>query len=73
MVRERGRFWNSVPGKWLMIATVADIAIVSLISWLGILVTPIGIAYVAVSLGIAFVSMVAIDELKGIIFRHYKI
>jgi len=73
MVRERGRFWNSTPGKWLMITTVADIAIVSLISWLGILVTPIGIAYVAVSLGIAFVSMAAIDEIKGIIFRHYRI
>ena len=73
MVRERGKFWNSMPGKWLIISTIADITFVSLMSFLGILVTPIGVKFVAISLGLAFLSMVIIDELKGPIFEHYKI
>ncbi len=73
MVRERGKFWNSMPGKWLIISTIADITFVSLMSFLGILVTPIGVKFVAISLGLAFLSMVIIDEFKGPIFEHYKI
>ncbi|MEM0133713.1 MAG: plasma-membrane proton-efflux P-type ATPase [Thermoplasmatales archaeon] len=73
MVRERGKFWNSMPSRWLIISTIADIIFVSLISFLGVLVTPIGSKFVAISLGLAFLSMVIIDELKGPIFKHYKI
>jgi H+-transporting ATPase len=73
MVRERGRFWSSMPGKWLIVAMIADITFVILISWLGILVTSIGIEFVAISLGLSFLSMVVIDGLKKPIFRHYKL
>ena len=73
MVRERGRFWNSRPSKWLLSATVADIIFISLISWLGILVTAIPLMDVLLVLALTFLSMAIIDLGKNYIFRHYGI
>jgi hypothetical protein len=41
IVRERGSFWISRPGKYLTVASLADIAVVSLIALTG-LATPWG-------------------------------
>jgi H+-transporting ATPase len=71
MVRERGRVWSSMPGKWLLVATSADIIFITIISWLGILVTPIAIQDVAIALGLTFASMIVIDQVKNIVFNHY--
>ncbi len=71
MVRERGRFWNSRPSKWLLSATVADLIFISLISWAGILVTAIPIIDVLLVLALTFVSMAIIDLGKNYVFRHY--
>jgi H+-transporting ATPase len=60
-----------MPGRWLLIATSADILFIAIISWLGILVTPVGIQYVAIALGLTFVSMLAIDQAKNLVFAHY--
>ena len=73
MVRERGRFWNSRPSKWLLSATVADIIFISLISWLGILVTAIPLRNILLVLALTFLSMAIIDLGKNYIFRHYGI
>jgi len=73
MVRERGRFWNSRPSKWLLSATVADIIFISLISWLGILVTAIPLRDILLVLALTFLSMAIIDLGKNYIFRHYGI
>ncbi|SIM32390.1 plasma-membrane proton-efflux P-type ATPase [Cuniculiplasma divulgatum] len=73
MVRERGRFWNSRPSKWLLSATVADLIFISLISWLGILVTAIPLRNILLVLALTFLSMAIIDLGKNYIFRHYGI
>jgi H+-transporting ATPase len=73
MVRERGRFWNSRPSKWLLSATVADIIFISLISWLGILVTAIPLRDILLVLALTFLSMAIIDLGKNYIFRHYRL
>ena len=41
LVRERGHFWNSRPGKWLLLSSVADIAVVSILATRGILMEAI--------------------------------
>jgi H+-transporting ATPase len=71
MVRERGRFWNSKPSKWLLSATVADVIFISFISWAGILVTAVPIIDVLLVLALTFVSMAIIDLGKNYVFRHY--
>ncbi len=71
MVRERGRFWNSMPSKWLLTATVADILFISFISFTGILVTSIPLIDVLLVLALTFISMAIIDLGKNFVFRHY--
>jgi H+-transporting ATPase len=73
MVRERKRFWNSRPSKWLIIASISDIIFVTAISATGILVTAIPLAYILLVLGIAFLVMVVADLFKNFIFGHYDI
>ncbi len=73
MIRERGNFWSSRPGKYLLIASAGDILAITAISSFGILVTAIPILYIGIVLLITFASMALIDPVKNIIFRHYHI
>jgi H+-transporting ATPase len=73
MVRSRRRFWDSRPSRWLLTASAADIVAISLISWLGILVTPIPLMDVLLVLLLTFVAMAFIDLGKNVIFRHFSI
>jgi H+-transporting ATPase len=41
LVRQRGHFWNSRPSKWLLLSSVADIAVVSVLATRGILMEAI--------------------------------
>ena len=41
LVRQRGHFWNSRPSKWLVLSSVADIAVVSVLATRGILMEAI--------------------------------
>ncbi len=73
MVRERKRFWHSKPSNFLLIASTIDIALITLISGFGILVTKIPFSYVLLVLLITFAFMALFDQIKGIIFNHYGI
>ncbi len=73
MVRERDHFWKSMPGKWLITATIGDMAIIITISLFGILVFPLPIFYILFTLGLSFIWMVFMDTFKNIIFKKYKI
>ena len=41
LVRERRHFWDSLPGHWLLLSSVADVVVVSLLAALGILMPPV--------------------------------
>jgi H+-transporting ATPase len=41
LVRQRGHFWNSRPSKWLLLSSVGDIAVVSVLATRGILMAAI--------------------------------
>lgn len=41
LVRQRKHFWNSRPGKWLVLSSAADILVVSFLAWRGILMEAI--------------------------------
>ncbi|HVB38822.1 MAG TPA: plasma-membrane proton-efflux P-type ATPase, partial [Vicinamibacterales bacterium] len=40
LVRERSHFWHSAPGPWLVLSSVADVAVVSLLATTGTLMAP---------------------------------
>ncbi|MCL4312310.1 MAG: HAD-IC family P-type ATPase, partial [Candidatus Thermoplasmatota archaeon] len=71
MVRERKRFFNSMPSRVLLISSILDIIVISAISYYGILVTAIPLKFILISIGITFIWMVFMDSIKNIVFRHY--
>ena len=73
MVRERGRFWSSMPGKYLLAASASDIVFITLISTYGFLVTPVPFEYILLILLFTFVFMVVTDQGKNIVFRHFSV
>jgi len=73
MVRERKRFFNSMPSKILLLSSIVDIIIISFISYYGILVTAIPLKFILISIGLTFIWMVFMDTIKNVVFRHYKL
>jgi H+-transporting ATPase len=64
LVRERGRLWTSRPGGWLVLATCVDVVIVTALATTGTFMTSVSLLLVLLVLGIAVVSMFAMDGLK---------
>ena len=50
LVRERRHFWKSAPSMWMVIGTLADVVIVSILATLGILMEAIPVWMVAATL-----------------------
>ncbi|BCU67023.1 plasma-membrane proton-efflux P-type ATPase [Sulfolobales archaeon HS-7] len=71
MIRERKRFWHSMPSKWLLMSIIGDILVISLLSILGILVVRIPYYAVGVALGFTFLWMLMMDLVKNEVFRRY--
>ena len=70
LVRERRHFWQSRPSRWLMLATLLDIAVVSVIASQGILMAAISPALIGGLMAVALVYLVMMDFLKIRIFRR---
>ncbi|QIK38707.1 plasma-membrane proton-efflux P-type ATPase [Caldichromatium japonicum] len=71
LVRERRHFWRSRPSRWLLIASVIDIAVVGLMASQGILMTAISPALIGGLLAVAMGYLVLMDFLKIGIFRRF--
>ncbi|MBS0560070.1 MAG: plasma-membrane proton-efflux P-type ATPase [Proteobacteria bacterium] len=70
LVRERSYFWRSRPSRLLMLSSVADLAIVSVMAATGILMAPVAPALIGLLLVLTALYLVGLDQLKVRIFRH---
>ncbi len=68
LVRERHHFWHSRPSRWLLLASVLDIALVGVLATHGILMAAIRPALVAGLLIVVVLFLAAVDFLKIRIF-----
>jgi len=73
LVRERNRFWHSLPSRWLILSSATDIVVVSLMATSGILMAPISWHLVVSLFGIVLVYLFLIDGLKVRVFRHFDV
>jgi H+-transporting ATPase len=73
LVRERDHFWSSCPSRNLIISSLTDITVVTLIVTLGFLVTPIPLVYTLTLLGIIIVYLALVDLVKVQVFRWLKV
>jgi len=71
--RERRHLWSSMPSKWVMISSGADIAAATLLSVAGIAMQALPIFLVVGTLAVAALFALALDVLKVPVFRRLKI
>ncbi len=69
LVRERQYFWKSLPSRWMMLGTLADVILVGVLASQGILMTAIPLSYVAISLLVVAVYIPCADWIKILIFK----
>jgi H+-transporting ATPase len=72
-VRERGRLWSSRPGSWVIVATIADVIIISALAIRGMAMQPLPIAIVFSTLGGAVLFGFLLDFIKVPVFRRLRI
>ncbi len=73
LMRERNRVWCSLPSRWLILSSVADVVVVSLMATNGILMAPIYWSLVASLLVVVLVFLLAIDGVKVYVFRYFGV
>ena len=71
LVRERRHFWNSRPGRWLLLSSAADIIVVSVLAARGILMAAIPLTLVLGLLFLVMTYLVLADVLKVRIFKLF--
>jgi magnesium-transporting ATPase (P-type) len=69
LVRERRHFWKSMPGKWLVLSSAADIMAVSILAWRGILMKAIPLQILFGVLIACGCYLAAVDFLKTGLLR----
>ena len=69
LVRERRHFWKSTPSRWMLIGTVADILIVSVLATQGFLMAAIPFNLVILTLITTLLYLPLVDTLKIFIFK----
>ena len=70
LVRERLHFWNSRPGKWLVLSSAADIVVVSILASHGILMAAIPLKILLGVLIACGCYLAAVDFLKVGLLRR---
>ena len=73
VVRERGHFWHSRPAGVMILASCADLAIVTGLALFGGLITPLPPTIIGALFGSTIVFAFALDLLKIQVFRHLQI
>lgn len=72
-IRERQHLWNSLPGTWVIVASIADVLIISTLAIRGIAMHPLPIAVVASILSAAVLFAFLLDLIKVPVFRRLQI
>jgi H+-transporting ATPase len=72
-IRERGRLWFSRPGIWVVLSSVIDVAVISMLAFFGIFMAHVPIIVLvgtfAASVGFSFL----LDVIKGPLFKRLEI
>jgi H+-transporting ATPase len=71
IVRERGHFWSSRPGRELALSCLGTVIGFSLLGIFGIILPPITIVQVALALGFSAIFTLAVDYPKYYAFRKF--
>ncbi len=71
--RERLHLWSSRPGRWLVVSSIVDITLFSILATQGILMAPLPATVVVGVFCAAIVLAFVLDAVKVTLFRHLVI
>jgi H+-transporting ATPase len=72
-IRERRRLWSSRPSLWVVVSTVCDVLIISMLVTRGIAMSPVPLFVVGGTLGAAVVFAFILDFVKVPVFNRLSI
>lgn len=73
LVRERRHFWKSLPSRWMILGTLLDVIVVSLLATQGWLMAAIPFYLLPLSLIVVLLFLPLADTLKIFVFRSAHI
>jgi H+-transporting ATPase len=72
VVRDRQRLWSSSPSRWIVLSSVADVAIIVVLSTRGFLMAPLPATLVAGVLAGAAAFAFVLDGIKAVVSRSLQ-
>jgi H+-transporting ATPase len=72
VVRDRRRLWSSRPSGWILISSVADVSIITVLATQGFLMAAVPAALVGLVLGAAVVLAFILDGVKALLSRSLQ-
>ncbi len=73
LVRERRHFWQSRPSRWLLLASAADVAMVSLLASQGLLMAAIPLKLIGALLLVVAAYLLVVDAVKVRLFSRVSL
>ena len=73
LVRTSRPIWQSRPSRWLLLASVIDIIVVSVLATQGILMAALSPALIAGLLAAVLIYLALLDLVKVRLFRHFEL
>jgi H+-transporting ATPase len=72
-VRGRGHFWGPRPGRWVVLSSVGDLLIISLLAWRGILMSPVSATVLGALLLASLAFAAVLNAVKIPVFRKLQV
>jgi H+-transporting ATPase len=69
LVRERRHFWKSIPSRWMILGTVLDVIVVSILATQGFLMTAISFNLVVLTFIVTLLYLPLVDTLKIFVYK----
>jgi H+-transporting ATPase len=73
VIRGRQHLWGLRPSVWLVLSSIADVLIISILATFGIAMAPLPIALIATEFGAAFAFGAILDIVKIPVFARLRI
>jgi H+-transporting ATPase len=73
VARERQHLWSSRPGRWLILSSVADLSLISVLAINGILMAAIPAVILAGVFAAAILFAFVLDAMKSVLFRYLAV
>ncbi|SDS82443.1 HAD-IC family P-type ATPase [Bradyrhizobium canariense] len=73
VAREREHLWSSLPGRWLVVSSITDLSIISVLAINGFLMVAIPIGIIVGVFAAAIVFAFVLDAVKSVLFRRLAV